>query len=248
MIIFHFLNNLLTSPLELIIALLLLYLISCPHHWLFPSCTEEPHELSEHYFFRWIDLKLPQCHGPWETHPLPSGLPLLSAALPLGWDLPFLLPWGFCLLSVCTPFLSSPPFSLLVFPSLWKHCIVQQFLTQESMNKTCMPESIRIPPSRMIIRLTFGLENNCPQDLEVSFFKWPVILISFKSQLEALSMSGASLKLDGLGPDQFVEEPSIWVSLSLLMRGPSIVPERSLPITWLQGLGISPSTLSVSGE
>lgn len=109
-----------------------------PHHSFFPNCTEEPHNLSECYFFKWTNSpKPPQCHLPPETPSLAPCLPVLSVTLLLGW--------------ASVPSLSALPFSLphpllpLVYPSFWNRCLSQQFQT--------MSESILLLPSHRIISL-----------------------------------------------------------------------------------------------
>lgn len=72
------------------------------------------------------------------------------------------------------------------------------------------------------------------------YFKWTVIPIIFKNQLEALTMGGAFQlvgipKVNWTGTGLFHGGAHISVSLNLLMRGHSISPERTLPISCLPG-------------
>lgn len=74
-------------------------------------------------------------------------------------------------------------------------------------------------------------------DLE-DYFKWTVIPIIFKNQLEALTTGGAFQlvgfpKVNWTGTGLFHGGAHISVSLNLLLRGHSISPERNLPISCL---------------
>lgn len=153
MIIFHFQNNLLYSPLELTALLFCLLKTHVPITT--SSQTAQKNHLASLNVILQMNERV-NATFPLESLSLEPSVPFLSAALLLGLGSSFTAHLGFAFpcasLSLCPPF--PPSFPFLGFPFNAEEHIFEQFLDRWSMRKTWMSESLFYSPT-LLVRLGF---------------------------------------------------------------------------------------------